>query len=496
MLNKLLENRFCRLFMTIMLSASLYYFSTGIYDCWPLVWVAPLPVILYALRVSSRWAGFAGIITYFIGFSSGMLAYSKTLIPIGVLALGNIVNAVVFTGLLLLFRHIALKKQHWLWSLVIAGGWTGYEFIIAQYSPAGSFDSIAYTQVSNKLLIQIASITGIWGICFLVMFIPASMALGWYYRNNTKLMLTAVGIPISILTFILLFGFYRLSVPAQGPSVKVGMAAIGVNLAELRARGQAAVAERVMSSYLHSIESLSRSGAEVIVLPEKIIEINAKERAGMLQKLTAAAEKYQVTVITGMSSQADDNQWYNSAYWFSPQGENVLRYDKQHLLPFSENRYTAGQVYHRKDMEGKGIWGVAICKDMDFTEPSRGYSQQGINLLLVPALDFKTDAWLHARIAVMRGVEGNFAVARAAQWGLLSLSDNRGNLIDSVPSISETGEFLLLKEIRLDPGQSLYARWGDWFGYVSIGLFFVSVLFFLVMDWPKTDTPIVKSWKI
>ena len=39
---------------------------------------------------------------------------------------------------------------------------------------------------------------------------------------------------------------------------------------------------------------------------------------------------------------------------------------------------------------------------MDFEEPSRGYSQRGVNLLFVPALDFKEDALLHARIAIIR----------------------------------------------------------------------------------------------
>ncbi|MBP2628169.1 MAG: Nitrilase/cyanide hydratase and apolipoprotein N-acyltransferase [Firmicutes bacterium] len=29
----------------------------------------------------------------------------------------------------------------------------------------------------------------------------------------------------------------------------------------------------------------------------------------------------------------------------------------------------------------------------------------------------KDDGWSHGRVAIMKGVEGNYAVARAGQWG-------------------------------------------------------------------------------
>jgi apolipoprotein N-acyltransferase len=38
-----------------------------------------------------------------------------------------------------------------------------------------------------------------------------------------------------------------------------------------------------------------------------------------------------------------------------------------------------------------GTWGVEICKDMDFVHPALNYSQQGINIMFVPALNFHDD---------------------------------------------------------------------------------------------------------
>ena len=54
-------------------------------------------------------------------------------------------------------------------------------------------------------------------------------------------------------------------------------------------------------------------------------------------------------------------------------------------------------------------------QDMDFVQPSSDYSRQGIGILFVPALDFHRDSWLHARIAVLRVVEENVAVAVSSE---------------------------------------------------------------------------------
>ncbi|MBU2700091.1 apolipoprotein N-acyltransferase [Sporomusaceae bacterium BoRhaA] len=481
MLNKEIIKKLLYFTITVMLSSVAYYFSTGIYNCWFLTWLAPIPLFIYTLESTMAWVIFASVITYFIGFSSSIFVYSNTIIPVSLLVYGNIIDAIIFTVLLVLFRYMAFKNKHWAWSFVFASGWTAVEFITSLHSPAGTFNSIAYTQVFNLPVIQIASVTGIWGITFLLMLVPASIALSWHYRKNSKLCLKTIVVPISILILTLIFGLYRLSVPVQGPSVKIGMASINMSLEELRSRGQQHEAEKIMNRYVHCIDLLSRSGAEVILLPEKIITLNLNEQPILLQLLADAARSNQITLIATLDIQ-DDSKLYNSAYLFSPRGEILLKYDKQHLLPFSEGSYIPGQELSIRALEDKGIWGIAICKDMDFQEPSRGYSQRGINLLFVPALDFKADALLHARIAIMRGVEGNYAVARAAQWGLLSLSSNKGNIIDMASNSAEKNDVLLIGEIKLDQGKSIYGRFGNWFGYFSEGLFIFLLLLFLLSN--------------
>jgi apolipoprotein N-acyltransferase len=80
----------------------------------------------------------------------------------------------------------------------------------------------------------------------------------------------------------------------------------------------------------------------------------------------------------------------------------------------------------------------------------------------VPAADFGKDAWLHARMAVMRGVENGFALVRAADNGLVTASDAQGRLIASKMD-TRPGLTMVVADLPLGPGPTLYARIGDAF---------------------------------
>jgi hypothetical protein len=60
-------------------------------------------------------------------------------------------------------------------------------------------------------------------------------------------------------------------------------------------------------------------------------------------------------------------------------------------------------------------WGVAICKDMDFTNPAHSYGRAGVGLMLVSAWDFNVDRFWHGHIAVIRAVEDGFSLVQSAR---------------------------------------------------------------------------------
>jgi len=110
--------------------------------------------------------------------------------------------------------------------------------------------------------------------------------------------------------------------------------------------------------------------------------------------------------------------------------------------------------------------GVAICKDMDFVHPALDYARAGIDLLLDPAWDFNVDRAWHGHIAIMRGVEGGYAIAHAAKFGFLTVTDDRGRILGEVRTDSRQFASLLV-DVPLRHDRTLFNRYGTWFPWVA-----------------------------
>ena len=77
-----------------------------------------------------------------------------------------------------------------------------------------------------------------------------------------------------------------------------------------------------------------------------------------------------------------------------------------------------------------GKWGFGNLQRHGTSGLSRQYARDGVALLIVPASDFVDDGWLlRGRMAMLRGVESGFSIARSAKLGILTASDDRGRVL-------------------------------------------------------------------
>ncbi|HEY5070381.1 MAG TPA: hypothetical protein VII37_11335, partial [Candidatus Acidoferrum sp.] len=107
---------------------------------------------------------------------------------------------------------------------------------------------------------------------------------------------------------------------------------------------------------------------------------------------------------------------------------------------------------------------------------------------LVSAWDFVLDDWLHDRMAVLRGVEDGFPIARAAKQGLLTVSDDRGRILAQGRSTEKPFSYLIATvPVRHD--STLYARWGNWFAWLNI----VTMLLAFFTAWQKSKEAVPKA---
>ena len=68
-------------------------------------------------------------------------------------------------------------------------------------------------------------------------------------------------------------------------------------------------------------------------------------------------------------------------------------------------------------------------------------------------------------MAVVRGVENGFTIARSTQGGLVTLSDSYGRILGERASATDP---IMVVAAPPGRGKTYYARFGDWFGWTNV----------------------------
>ncbi len=453
-------------------TGAMLYFGNGLDPWWPLMWLAPLPVLVYALR--NRWAITAlVVVAAMVAGNLNMWSYfTKTLgMPWSAWLSIYLAGGIVFAAGVLLFRLLVLRGAVWSGLLALPATWVTCEYVRNLGTPHGSAGSLAYSQLSFLPFLQLASITGPWGMSFVLLLFPAAIAIGLRLREiSPRRALQVVGASVAGIAAVLLFGAMRLATP-RTETVKVGL--ITSDLKEnATVVDPGADTERLFRDYAIQARKLATGGAQAIVMPEKLGVTVAGKTMETDTVLQSVASETRATIIAGVVH-VDSPVKYNEARIYSP-GTAVQRYDKQHMLPPFESKLKPGTtlaLLRRQQQE----WGVAICKDMDFGSPARLYGEAGAGLMLVPAWDFNVDGVWHGHIAVMRGVEDGFSIARAAKNGFLTVSDSRGRIVGEVSSGSAPFATLLV-DVPAAHSWTVYQLMGDWFAWFAIALLLFAVM--------------------
>ncbi len=186
------------------------------------------------------------------------------------------------------------------------------------------------------------------------------------------------------------------------------------------------------------VKRAARRGAELVVLPENFAffgaEADKRRLAGPLDggaiasALADMARESSVFVVGGgfPESSGDPERPHNTLLVVGPGGEQLASYRKIHLFDvalgsggtYSESAATSpGAAVTVVEVAGFKL-GLSICYDLRFPELYRELSEQGAEVLLVPAaftLHTGKDHW-HVLLRA-RAIEAQAFVVAAAQYG-------------------------------------------------------------------------------
>lgn len=423
----------------------------SLHPWWWAPFLAPVPLIL-ALGDARGRASLAGAIAGAATLTCVFTYYLEmnTWLGMPIIAAFRILSW-VFVARLTQFAAHRLKLG--IAMLVLPAAAAALELLTMTLSHDGAAGSLAYSQGDMPAMEQVAALGGVPAVVFLVL-LPGSLAGLLLARSWPRAQRSAaVATFAAFCAGAALFTAIRLA-PASPGGVPVTL------IATDRFAGIPRDWGTVWAAYASSVSAAARVGG-LVVLPEKISQLDPAQAGRAASDVEAAATATRATIVLGI--ELHDGATYRNRAMVARPGGDVEWYDKQRLVTGFEAREAPGKTPLLVGAVGTRL-GIAICKDMHIPSIGREYDDAAI--MMVPAWDFGRDGWMGARMTALRAVENGYAIARSARGGLIGAYDAEGRVIVE----RKVGEEMTLVQAALPRRrrETAYALVGDVWGWICV----------------------------
>ena len=123
-----------------------------------------------------------------------------------------------------------------------------------------------------------------------------------------------------------------------------------------------------------------------------------------------------------------------------------------------------------------GCWATIICFDASFTDVSRCMGRQGAQLIANPSLFGSSIANMPHTQVVLRAAENRMAFVMADVAYNSAIVGPDGRILAQAIT-PEGAAATLVADVPMGTGHTPYSRWGDWPGWLSLGLFAFFAIF-------------------
>ena len=469
-------------------------FSFPNYNLPLLAWISVALLMLASLGARTRDAALYGFINGALFYplsvpwiDTVMQQYGNVspLASAGILALVTLAGALFPLAFAILVSRAA-KRSIAMACVFAPFLWVALEFARTHLPIIGfPWNLIGYAASGNLALVQLASVTGIFGLSLLVVGFNALVV--WAIASPSSKSRRAV-----LVTMLVLVGVAKIGsrfVPRAVPDhiahlVQTNFAqseSYPVNWMDIHAAG------------MQQLEDMSVSAAKnnpgVIIWPEVPAPFSLQDPkfAAIADRITKnSGQEFLVGVVDWKLG--TDRQWLasNSAVLLDPAGQRQFTYDKIHLVPFGEyvplrrwltfaksltagiSDFTPGHVYAVGNLPG-GRFSVFICYESIFPALVRRFAANGAQLLV----NISNDGWFgrssapaqHLMMLRVRAVENR-------RW--LLRDTNTGFTVDVDPYGRIIARLARFKRAELDAPYAFrsdltpYTRFGDWLVWLCV----------------------------
>jgi apolipoprotein N-acyltransferase len=383
-------------------------------------------------------------------------------------------------------RVLAPRFKGLVSTLVFPTAWTTVELLYS-FMPDGTWGALAYTQYFNLSFIQLASITGICGICFLTTWSASVANWVWEERFDWNTVRSGVLIYGSVLLAVMLWGGLRLAwEPYQSGTVCVAAVTKTKPFSSLfDARSSRELvcrsSKEEQEHFLRRIVSAARSGAGIIAWQEHAVFLREEDELVFVRRCRdiAAAEKiYLIMAYAVFPHDFPTRHWRNKLTGIDTTGQVVWEYLKSYPSVALEPGLPPGdrRVPILNTVYGKVA--AIICTDQEHPDLVRQVGQAGAFLLVVPSAGWEGVTPLHAHMATFRAIENGCSIVKPNGNGLTAAFDPRGRVVSTL-DWRAAGHNVMMAYVSDRAEATIYPRVGDlvgWLSMVAFGSFIVSAV--------------------
>jgi len=375
--------------------------------------------------------------------------------------------------------------------------WVTFEFARA-HLPEISFpwNLLGYPAAANAGLVQLTTITGIYGLSFLVASFNALLA--WTAAAEAPSLKRRVAIT-GATTAILLSG--AIAGPRFLPQAEAHHFARAVQLNFPESQSYPGNWFQAHAADLEELRRISlapsAAGPDLLVWPEapapfsfqdaQFRAIASKLAIEFKHPFLVGAIEWKHPVDPSDKVPPGGLAPYNSALLFDAQGQRVFVYDKVHLVPFGEYEpfplihrvvtsvsdevggFHKGNRYLVQGLPNGFTFGVFICYEATYPGEIRQFAANGAQLFI----NISNDGWFgrsaaaeqHLHMARVRAVENRRWIVRTTNNGFTVSIDPYGRVYQPLlPDVRAAAD--LPYDFRTD--KTLYSRFGDWFAWLCV----------------------------
>ncbi|MDD5542314.1 MAG: apolipoprotein N-acyltransferase [Acidobacteriia bacterium] len=377
-------------------------------------------------------------------------------------------------------------------SLVVAALWVAVEFARTYFLTGFPWCLLGYGLVKQLGIMQVATVTGIYGISFLICLVNLLLAHALYQKKQPLFFGAAI-----LLGLVLTgdFGFHAWLVQhpfeyvpetTQLPASVHRVAILQLNIPQDTDWGPT-----TLDAWVSKLdEMIQHSQAELIVMPENPAPFYLPDDPRFTRELRFATQQAGATVVAGVimghKTQSGNAGVFNSAATLDPSGRLTSEYDKRHLVPFGEyipwrnvvswagkltqevSDFSPGENY-TLSLINQNRAAVMICYEAIFPHLVRQFTRRGAEVLINITNDgwygFSAAPYQHFEMARVRAIENRRYLIRAANTGISAIVDPYGRVLDQT-ALGQQSILRGVYEYRTD--MTIYARFGDVFAWICV----------------------------